>query len=306
MSNTQQLNEALASNYLLADIQLRSWSGKKTDKIASEEITATKGAVKGAAKVVKDLLASADVELEGVRSRGTAIRNFVYSKTLPWTTTSDGAKRGQRLLPSAETMGFLKELNTRIAEYKTAVDTLTQVWAQRVLQAQANLGTMADPLEYPDASALQSLFACSVDLQPIPVVADFTRLNVPAALADALGARHQHQAELQVKNAMDELRQRFMDELERFEKQMAKQGSGEKTRLYESLVTNMQGLVAMARNMNITGNPKLAELADRIEAKLLQHPVDVYKNDVTKAQVAAAEAKELQMAAAVDDVWSQI
>src|SRR6185312_16811019 len=76
MSNNQ-LNDALASNYLLADIQLRSWSGKRTDKGATEELIASKNAAKDSGAFVKNLMASARDELDQVHRCGTAIRNFV-------------------------------------------------------------------------------------------------------------------------------------------------------------------------------------------------------------------------------------
>ena len=304
MSNTQ-LNEALASNYLLADIQLRSWSGKRTDKGATEELIASKNAAKDSGAFVKNLMASARDELDQVHRCGTAIRNFVYARTLSWSAAQDGARRGARLLPSAQAMEFLQDLHEIKQTYDGAVQELIKVWPVRVAQAQANLGALADATEYPDAGSLGNLFSVQVDLLPIPTVTDFSRLSVPAPLAEALGARFETQAQLSVQNAMDDLRSRFIDELQRFEKQMAKHGSGEKTRLYETLLTNMQGLVNMARSMNITGNPKLTELADKIESKLLQLPIDAYKEDQARAAVAAAEAKDLQMEAAVDEVWAQ-
>lgn len=304
--STAQLNDALTSNYLLASLSLRSWSGKRTDKSASDEVIASKQAVRNAGVFVKNLMASAQNELDEVHRLGTAIRNYVYTKTLPWSASQDGARRGERLLPSSQAMDFLAGLNQVKQEYDAAVIELARVWDQRVLEAQRNLGALADPTQYPSSVDLPKLFSVTVDLAPIPAVADFTRLNVPAALADALGQRHQEQAELQVRVAMDDLRERFASELGRFETQMSKHGAGEKTRLYDTLITNMQGLCELARSMNITGNAKLTELADRIEDKLLRLPIEMYRHDMTRAKAAAAEASELQALAAVDDVWSQI
>src|SRR3954468_17041079 len=120
MTDTASINEALSANYLLVDLELRSWSGKKTDKLAGEEITTSKGATKDGAKVIKFLFASADAELAEVGKAGQAVRQFVYSQTLPWSSAIEGAKRGSRLLAATSSFEFLRELNQVKAGYDKA------------------------------------------------------------------------------------------------------------------------------------------------------------------------------------------
>lgn len=304
MSTAQELNDALASNYLLVDLRLRSWAGKTTDRGASKDVLANNHATSDGGAFVKNLLAGAKQELKEVHTLGNALRSFVYSRTLSWSSSSDdGARRGERLLNSAEAMAFLVELNGLKKEYDGAVLGLQSVWPQRVAEAMRNLGTLANAADYPDAGSLPSMFSVSVDMRPVPAISDFNRLNVPAALASALGQRSSDQAQIQVANALKEMQERFIEELGRVATQMAKHGNGEKTRLYESLITNMQGLVKMARSMNLNNNPKLAELADKIEQKLLQHPVEVYRNNPLKAAAVATEAQHLATEAAMEDIW---
>lgn len=301
--DAQALSNALAGNYLLVDLQLRSWSGKKTDRGASDELIASKQATGDSGAFVKNLLASAGQELKVVHRHGAALRSFVYASTLPWTSASDGARRGERLLSTGKSMNFLRDLNNLKREYDASVMQLVAAWPHRVAEAMHNLGSLANLGDYPQAADLPAMFSVTVNIKPVPAVGDFTRLNVPAELAQALGDRHMLMAEQQVQNAMADLRERLVGELERMNTQLGKHGAGEKTRLFDSLVTNLQGVVDLARNMNVTGNPKLAELADRIEAKLLQHPVEVYKNDVGKSAVVATEAQQLAVEAAMEELW---
>lgn len=303
MTEQTDLKHTLQSNYILIDMQIRSWSGKRTDATASRELLEAKHSTKDGGVFVKNLLASADTELGVIHKQAAALRHFVYSKTLPWTSTASGAQRGERLIASAQAMEFLQEFKNKKVEHTAAVKGLVAVWEERVNQALANLGDLSDPMDYPTADRLPDLFNIHVDMRPIPTMADFERLNIPVALARGLGQLHQQAANASVRNAMDEMKDRMLTELERINIQMGKHGAGEKTRLYDSLITNMQGLVQMARNMNLTGNPKLAELADRIEMKLLAHPLEVYKNDPTKAVVMAEDARTLATEAATEDVW---
>lgn len=300
---TAEINEALASNYLLCDLQIRSWAGRSTDKEATKEVIEQKGAAKDAGRFNKNLMASARAELDAVHKHGAALRHFFYNKTLPWTTSGEGVQRGSRIIASIAAMDFLQEYKGFKKEYDESVKALVAVWDTRVAQAMTNLGQLADSTEYPAAADLPKKFAVTIDMTPIPAQQDFKRLNVPAALATALGNRHKTVAAQQVQNAMEELRDRMLVELERIHTQMSKHANGEKTRLYESLITNMQGLVQMAKNMNLTNNPKLTELAERIELKLLAFPVQVYKDDPKKAAVLADSARELATEAAMEDVF---
>jgi hypothetical protein len=299
---SEELNRALASNYLLVDFQLRSWSGKRTDRGASDELLQQKGSTKDGGAFVKNLLASAGEELKAVHQMGNALRTFVYTHTLPWSS-SEGAKRGERVLATTKAMEFLNDMNSLKREYDRSVMTLVSVWPQRIQEAQRNLGALADPGDYPLASELPAMFSMGVDLKPIPAVGDFSRLNVPAELADALGKRHEAAAAIQVQNAMNDLRDRFVEELTRMHRQLAKHGAGEKTRLYDSLVTNLKTLVDMARHMNLTGNPKLDELVARIEMQVLTRPVDAYKEDLKLAEQVGNEAKALAIEAAAEEIW---
>jgi len=300
--SNQDLSDALASNYMLVDMQLRSWSGKRTDRGASDELIQAKNAARDSGAFVKNLLASAGQELKEVHTMGNALRTFVYNQTLPWSS-SDGAKRGERILSTTKAMTFLSELNALKKEYDRAVLALVSVWPQRVAEAMRNLGALADSADYPDASQLPSMFSVSVDLKPIPAISDYRRLSVPAELQDALGERHKVAAQVQVQNAMNDLRDRFIEELQRIERQMSKVANGEKTRLYDSLITNMQLLVEMAGSMNLTNNPKLQELVARIEKKILARPVSAYKEDTHAATVLASDAASLAVEAALEEVW---
>lgn len=303
MATATELNDALASNYLLVDLQLRSWSGKKTDRAASDEVIANKGASSDSGRFVKYLFAGADAELKRVQQLGNSIRAFVYSRTLPWSTNSDGAKRGDRLLAAPNSFDFLKELNEIKQEYDGSVSALQAKWAERIVEAAQKLGGLANSDDYPDAADIPSMFSVSVDLRPVPTMSDFNRISVPTALAEALGQRHMQLAEMQVHNALDDLKKRLLEQLERMAVQLSKAGSGEKTRLYDSLVTNLQELVTLARAMNIYGNNELSNLADKIEVALLQHPVEVYRNSADKALIVADAARKLAVDAAIEDVW---
>lgn len=292
MENTE-LNEALASNYMLVDLSFRAWGGERINQSVTDEVVAAKHATADAGKFRMKLLASADAELKAVRAQIVALRSFVYSRTLPWTLNDEGAKKGSRLVATADSFQFLADTNAMKKHFDQAVLDLQAVWDERVRQAITNLGSLADPSVYPTAAEVPNLFNVVISLRPMPSVGDFARLSIPAHMAEALGNRLAAQTRLQVTNAMTDLRDRLADEVQRMSVQLGKAGAGEKTRLYESMLTNTQSLCALARSMNLTGSSKFNEVIEKIEQDLLRYPIDTLREDKATATMVSDKAKQV-------------
>ena len=304
MSDARQLNDALAANYMLVELELKSWGSKKTDRKVSNETIQANGASRSSGRFVKNLLAEADAEYLEVIHHQNQIRAMVYARTLPFTATTDGPKRGKRLVAATKTFELMKEVNAIKHEHDKAVAKLQAVWDQRIAQAQQNLaGMKSDPDDYPSAAELPDKFAVSFDLTPVPAVADFARVAVPSELSEALGQRIAEQNVIQAGVAMDELRGKMLEELQRMATQLNKKAAGDKTRMYDSLVTNMQDLDGLAKTMNLHNNPRLTKLADDIETQLLHSPVDVYRQHPERAAQVANAAAALAVEAALEEVW---
>jgi len=276
MTNNTDMAQALAGGYLLADTTIRKFSGFIKDKAASEEVTARAGATHNAAKVQKDLLAGARAELKEVGATQAAIRQFLYTQTLPWNSSSDGTGRGPRLLSAAKSIEFLKQFKVMHTAYVVALDSFLNVYGARRAQAMQNLGSLANPDDYPDLNDIASMFAVDLDLSPVPAPTDFDRLAVPAALSESLGniiAKKQNQA---MENAMNDLSDRIVVELKRMAVQLGKKAAGEKTQLYATLLTNMESLTSLLRSSNFANDTKLDELADRL-GECTKHDIETLK-----------------------------
>ncbi len=281
---------------MLVDLDVKSWSGNKTDREASSELIAAKGATKDSGRFVKYLFASADAELQEVRRCGRVLGEYVKQNSAPF-------QGSYRLLPATKAIEFLSALNGLKAEYDASVLALQAVWDQRVAQAMASLSGLASAEDYPKASEVPGLFGMTIDLRPVPSEHDFSRINLPAAVITALGDRHRSMLETQMGAAYESIKKGLLKEIQRMALQLGKAGAGEKTRLYDSLVTNLQGQVNLLRSMNATGSAELNALADKIEQQLLSTPVETFRNSQAKATEVAAAATALAVEAAMEDVW---
>lgn len=295
-----ELSDTLTNNYLLIDVNIRRYTGKRTDQEASTKVTTSSGAATNSAKVVKDLMAGARGELKAVASAQDNLRTYVYNHTLPWTSASEGRKTGARLLAVSDSLDFLARYKQLLTAYETALADFLSVYEVRKAQAMTNLGTLANPDDYPDVNSIASSFGITIDMVPCPAVSDFNRLAIPAEVATALGNRLAKQQETQVNNAMKDLGKRLVEELGRMATQLGKFGAGEKTKLYGSLITNMRGLVRLLKNSNFTDDNEITMLTERLD-ELVRYDIDVIKNNSTLAKEISIQADSI--AADIEEVF---
>lgn len=304
MDEKQNLGDLLSSNYLLASLNVRIWSGKKTDKNATRELLVDKGAISNAASVVKSLLAGNDSKLKETAAAFTRIRGFFYENSSPWTTSSVGAMKGDRLISTATSITFLGDFARLKIEADTALTEFLGEYDAAVANAALSLGALYDPSQYPTKQQVAGLFSANMDLRPVPESADFDRLtNVPADLATGLKDLYERSVEKQMDNALSDVQKRLLTELERMDVQLSKVAKGEKTRLFKSMVGNLKHLTGMARSLNFTNNTEIEAIADIIEGHLLQYEVDAYKDNAALASASAATARQVMEKASDPDIW---
>jgi hypothetical protein len=304
MDEEQNLGDLLSSNYLLASLNVRIWSGRKTDKAATQELLTSKGAVANAASVVKSLLAGNDAKLKETAAAFTRIRSFFYEHSSPWTTSSIGAMKGDRLVSTAASITFLGEFAKLKKDADTVLTEFLSEYDAAVQSASVSLGALYDVAQYPTKQQVATLFGAHMDLSPVPETADFDRLtNVPADLAKGLKDLYERNMTTQMNNALSDVQRRLLTELERMDTQLSKVAAGEKTRLFKSMTGNLKHLVGMARSLNIIGNKDINELTDTIEKHLLQYDVEMYKDNAALAKANAGIAKGIFDRASDDGIW---
>ena len=305
MDEKVNVSEALASNFMLAKLHVRIWSGRKTDKNASAELLADKGAVANAAAVVKNLFAGKDGSLKDTHAAYTRIRTWFYEHTVPWTTNNVGAMKGDRLIATVDSINFLGEFSKLKKDAEAVKQEFLNEYDQLVQDVSQGLGQLYDATQYPSKAEVATLFGAEMSLQPLPETTDFNRLtNVPASLVTGLSDLYERNMEAQMNNALSDVQKRLLGELERMDTQLSKVAKGEKTRLFKSMATNLKHLVGLARSMNFTNNAEITAIADGIEEHLLAYEVDAYKDNASLARQVAERARSIADRAKDSETWS--
>lgn len=257
---------SVASAAVLATLTINQWSGRKFDKQATAELTASKHASKDAARVNKLIVSG---ELIGpVKKHLSKVRAHFYKQSLPWTD------KKARVLPATKIM----ELQQFIGQAKTDLDALLQDflrdYAYEVQSSHARLGDLFNPDDYPSTAEIASKYSIGLSIMPVPTEDDF-RVNFTADQADAIRASVQRDLEALTANAVRHI-WATMGEMLTVVRDRLRSSDGRFTSIFSNLSTMIEDLGAL----NVTNDPQIAELQAECEGLLtaLHDPKELKKS----------------------------
>lgn len=258
---------------MLVDLRIGCWTARKQDKKVSREVATNHGTADHVGSYYKSLIDSP--ELTNISRIVSATRTTHYTWTLPWLDS------GPRVLAATAHMDYMQAIATHKAEYEQAVKDFLVVYDTCKLNAQTTLGTLFNDADYPPASVVADKFAFKMHILPLPAGSDFRcdigsqeveriRDEITRTTNEAMGA-----AVASVYSRIADVVGAFVDRLD---------GSGKVFR--DSLVTNARDLVAVLPKLNITNDPGIDDLCDKIKAALCTfEPDELRKNEALRGMV---------------------
>lgn len=280
----------IAQYAMLAQVNIRSWSGEVTDKAATKRVTEDAGAEADAARVIDHLVSRR--ELAAIKSIAGKARNHVqYRYTLPWSDS------GARILPVTLHEQYMQEMLAVKNEYEAAVEQFLDKYPNLVAAAAMRMAGLYNPDLYPSVSELRDRFTFHVKLRPIPKGDDF-RVSLSEDVVEAVRAEMDSEVEETMIEAMHHVYDRVLDVVGSMADGLERHGvkvEGKKKASYfkDSLIENVRSLVTILPKLNVVNDPKLNELSKRIEAKLTQYDAEDLKEDEVLRQEIATEAKSI-------------
>jgi len=268
---------ALHESAMLVELTISQWTATRHDKAVSAEVEQQHNAT-NAGRYNKWLVDRS--LLEPVNKAATAIRQFHYAKTLPWSD------KGARLLPSRLFMEYRDGLAKLRNAFEDAANDFRMHYPQAVQQAQSRLGTMFCQDDYPDAWEIRNAFDIKTDYTPIPSANDF-RLQIAGEEQDEIKASVERAVQERQAKALENCYARLRLLLERIKEQCAK----DTPRIHDSLMGNLREFLDVLSAFNITNDPTLIELENAIRGTVLQN-VDVLRSSshARKDTAAATDA----------------
>ena len=268
----------LQNKAMLITLSVSCWTASKKDKKVSAEVEAQHNA-KDAGRYNKLLIDKA--RLDVLSSYASKIRAFHYSRTMPWMDN------GARLLPSALFFDYSAEIRSMKTEYERLVTEFLREYPQLVQDARQRLGTMFEPLDYPDVAELRGKFGVETDIMPVPDGQDF-RVEVGETEREKIAEEISSRVAERQRAAIKESWTRTSSALELLITRL----SAERPVIRESLLGNLDELARLLPGMNIGNDPKMDEVAQRIISDLLVHP-DILRRSASARRTVVKKAEAI-------------
>lgn len=262
-----------AKNSMMVDLRIGTWTARKMDKSVAKEVAKNHQASDNSGSYYKSLLSSP--ELAEVNRLVSAARNCHYRYTLPWSDS------GPRVLPVKLYFEYSKEIADYRLAFNQAVDAfVAQYPAQRAAAAQY-LGSMYDGNDYPPVDVVRGKFYFGINFAPVPVGSDF-RCQIGEAQVQEIAAEIEKNTHDAMSSAVRSLYGRIEKVVQAFVDRLGKDDAV----FRDTLVDNARELVDMLPKLNVTNDPEINLLAERIEKCLCTYdPNSLRKNYALREEV---------------------
>ena len=275
---------SLSSRAMLCSLSISTWSARKHDRDASEEIAARHGAQSDAGRYHKMLLPKAALaEIQKIVSEARHEHCFM---TLPWDDN------GYRVLPAAVYMDHVEKMHRLAAKFSKAVDALAGQFQILVEQAKTRLGGLFRESDYPALDELRAKFAFETKVLPLPDAGDF-RVAMGDEEKDRIKRQITAAVEASLQVGARELWFRLYEAVQHLADRLTAYkvtGEGVEHPFRDTVVTNLVKLVDVLPKLNITNDPELERLAEQVKNSLLVDPNSLRKSESVRAETAKAAA----------------
>jgi len=273
---------SISTAAMLVELSISTWTGRKLDKRASQDVTAQNNARKGVANVNKKLLGDC-AELDAVQKFVANVRNSHYAATMPWSDT------GLRLLPTAQYFTYHNQMTDLQAEFDRLVGVFLQAYGWEIQNAQLKLGDLFNADEYPTADSLQHKFKFRLNYIRLADAGDW-RLDIEQEAQAALRDQYEKFYQTQFQEAMGDIWRRAHDALTKMSEKLDYSDVNSKKIFRDTLVSNVIDIVSLMDACNITKDPAMTDAQNRIRYALQGITPDALREDAhlraeTKRQV---------------------
>jgi hypothetical protein len=257
---------------MLVEVAISSWTGRKLDKRASQDVTDQAQAAKGVANVSKKLLGDC-AELDAVSKFVANARNVHYSSTVPWSDT------GMRLLPTAKFFKYQQQMTALQTEFARLVEEFLNAYQWEISQAQVKLGSLFNPDEYPSVESLKHKFRFATNYIPLPEVSDW-RLDMEQTALDTLKSHYETFYTSQLQTAMSDVWARTHKALSAMSERLDYGVDPATKKIFrDSLVTNVLDVVELLDDFNITKDVQMSAMKAKLEDTLRGVTPDALRED---------------------------
>ena len=238
----------LASSCIQIDFSAGTWTGRKLDRKASDEVEIQNNAHPNMANVHKKLLGDCQ-ELIAIRKFVGNVRNSHYRMTLPWSDM------GLRIIPTTKYFDYHKQMTEYQNEFYTMLDKFLGVYDWSVIQA----------------DTLRGKFNWRLSYIPMPDAGDF-RVDIGNEQADAIREQCAEYYSTMFHQAIQEIAEPLKNMSERLD-----YSNGEDKKVFrDTLVSNVLTAIDL---LGVTSDPKFVKIKQELDHAFTGITPDALRED---------------------------
>ena len=256
------MTKPLQDSAMLVAINISQWTARKHDRSVSQEVDVTHGAKDGGR--YNKLLIRKDA-LDPIDKVASAARAYLYKVTFPW------GDNGDRLLPAALFMDFAQTMQQFRSEFDARVREFVKEYPALTQEARVRLGTLYDAGDYP--SDVRSKFVFNQpSITPVPDAADF-RVDLSAEYVEVI----KRDITERMNERQDGTRKECWSRLRTHVSTLADRLGNDKSKLFDSLISNPKEFLAILPAMNLMNDTDLTRVAAELQDILV--PIERLRTD---------------------------
>ena len=271
---------------MIVSLSISQWSGRRLDREVTDEVNREHNAAADAGRYNKLLLPKE--ALAGIVRVVGETRNGFIERTLPWMDD------GSRIMAADAFLAHASWIRGQERKFTAEVDKFLAEYPGHVADAHKRLAGLFKDDDYPTVGQLRDKFSIETRVMPVPTAADFR-----VAMSEAQATRIREDIERTVREAtqqaVTDIYRRIADlcgrMVERLNAYKPARGKEKAEGVFrDSLVENVRDLIQVLPALNITGDPALSEMSDRLyelarwDASVLREDAKVRRNVATEAQ----------------------
>ena len=271
------------------------WIARKRDRSVAEDVAKQREAKNSAVGVYRKRLLPKEA-LEKRKSIGGRAREYHNRTTLPWMDD------GVRVLPASLLKEYMAAMRKYRAEAEAADEEFFAQYHTFIKEAKLILGKLFNEEDYPDELVIRNKFGFSLNVFPLPNLADW-RVDLPQKELEELRKAAEGTLTAMQKDAVKDLWMRLSKVIEHVQERLSKDDN----KFKNSLLGNVKEMLELLPKLNIAGDAKLEEMRQEIEKKITAHTSDELRDDPQARHTVAKDAASIlkRMAAYTGAVQEQ-
>jgi hypothetical protein len=259
---------SISSSAMLVELNISVWTGRKFDKVVSQEIDTAKQTTTRAGNYHKNLIADEPIFTNIGKFQGNA-RTYHYHATMPWSDS------GMRLLTTPMYFDYHKTVSQMEMDFDNLVIMALNDYPNMILRAKHRLGDLFNEHDYPDVDDLRNKYRFSVKFSPVPDVGDW-RVDIGNDAQQVLKESYANAYSANLEQAYQDVWTRTHEAL----LNMSSKLSGNNKQIFrDSLVSNVKDMVDLLDKFNVTDDPKMKEAKAKIQSALVGITPDALRED---------------------------